>query len=109
MSSLADIRGRFELLSPTLDERGRRLLAATETKLLGCGGISALSRITGLRRHSIAAGMEELTSGDIVPPGRIRRSGGGRKRKCEVMASLVGDLEALVEPDARGDPGSPLR
>jgi hypothetical protein len=109
MSSLADIRARFELLSPTLDERGRRLLAATEAKLFGYGGISALSRITGLRRHSIAAGMKELTSGDILPPGRIRRSGGGRKRKCDVMASLVGDLEALVEPDARGDPESPLR
>jgi hypothetical protein len=44
MSSLADICARFELLSPTLDERGRRLLAATEAKLLGYGGVSALSR-----------------------------------------------------------------
>jgi hypothetical protein len=85
------------------------LLAATEAKLLGYGGVSALSRITGLRRHSIAAGIEELTFGDMLPPGKVRRSGGGRKRKCDSMVSLVGDLEAMVEPDTRGDPESPLR
>lgn len=109
MSSLADIRARFELLLPTLDERGRRLLAASEAKLFGYGGVSALSRITGLRRHSIAAGIEELTSGDVLPPGRIRKPGGGRKRKRDGMASLVDALEEMVEPDARGDPESPLR
>jgi hypothetical protein len=109
MSSLTDIRDRFNLLSPAPDERGRRLLAATEAKLLGYSGVSALSRITGLCRHSIPAGIEELTFGDMLPAGRVRRSGGERKRKCDSIVSLMDDLEAMVELDTRGDPESPLR
>lgn len=105
----ADIRRRYNLLALTLDERGRRMLAAAEAKLLGYGGVSALSRITGLSRNSIAAGISDLDSGEMLPPGRIRKPGGGRKRKREQLTSLVEDVEALVEPDSRGDPESPLR
>ena len=100
---------RYALIEPTLDGRGRRLWAAAEAKVLGYGGVSALSRITGLARGSVAAGMAELASGDPLPPGRIRRPGGGRKRKRNQLSSLVEAVEALVEPDARGDPESPLR
>jgi hypothetical protein len=104
-----EIRARYALLAPELDERGRRMLAATEAKVLGYGGVSALSRITGLPRNSIAAGVADLESGAAIAPGRIRRQGGGRKRKRDQLASLVDAVEALVEPDARGDPESPLR
>lgn len=104
-----DICQRYHLLWASLDERGRRLFAATEAKVIGYGGISALSKITGLPRSSIARGISELSSEPRLESGRIRRSGAGRKRKSEVLPSLVSDLEALVEPDVRGDPQSPLR
>jgi len=104
-----DIRTRYALLAPELDERGRRMLAATEAKVLGYGGVTALSKITGLPRDSIAAGIADLESGVALPKGRIRKPGGGRKRKRDQLASLVETVEALVEPDARGDPESPLR
>ena len=40
---------------------------------------------------------------------RIRRPGGGRKRTVTKDATLLHDLEQLVEPLSRGDPESPLR
>jgi hypothetical protein len=103
------IAQRYALLSPALDERGRRLLAAAEAKLLGYGGVSALSRVTGLARNSISSGIKELESGELLPSGRIRKPGAGRKRKRDAFPSLVEDLEGLIEPDVRGDPESPLR
>jgi len=109
MDRYDDIRVRYSLLAPTLDERGRRMLVATEAKVLGYGGVSALARITGLPRNSIAAGIADLDTGAKLPPGRVRKPGGGRKRKRERLFSLVEAVEALIEPDARGDPESPLR
>ena len=109
MDQYDDIRTRYALLAPTLDERGRRLLAATEAKMLGYGGVSTLNRITGLSRQSISLGIKDLDSGETLPPGRTRKPGGGRKKKLDQMASLVEEIEKLVEPDSRGDPESPLR
>ena len=39
----------------------------------------------------------------------MRRVGGGRKPLIETDPGLLTDLNALIEPDARGDPMSPLR
>ena len=44
-----------------------------------------------------------------MPVNRVRRYGGGRKRLVETDARLLDDLLALVSPDERGDPMSPLR
>ena len=40
--------------------------------------------------------------------GAVRKAGGGRKRTVEQDATLVRDLERLIEPLSRGDPESPL-
>jgi hypothetical protein len=62
------------------DERSRGLLVGFLAEQHGRGGISLLSRITGLDRNTIARGRRELHS-DVTPPsGRIRHRGGGRKR-----------------------------
>jgi len=76
---------------------------------LGWGGISAVSRATGLSRKAISHGIQELREEDGVAEGRIRRIGGGRKKTVSKDASLQEDLERLVEPVTRGDPESPLR
>ena len=109
MLKLDDVRKRFLYLSPTLDERGLRLFAAVEAKALGYGGVSALSRIAGLTRKTIIAGIAELDVPQKLEPGRVRRQGAGRKEKRQQLPKLVSALEALVEPDSRGDPESPLR
>jgi len=62
------------------DERSRRLLAGFLAEQYGHGGISLLSRITGLDRNTIARGVRELHGEQPLPSGRIRRRGGGRKR-----------------------------
>lgn len=104
------IKARFARVAGTLDERARRVVAASEALAIGWGGITAVSRATGLSRKVIQLGIKELTG--AVPsaaPGRIRRSGGGRKKTAETDQSVRIDLERRVEPTTRGDPESPLR
>ena len=109
MLDVALIRERFEALSPHLDERGRRLFAATEAAAAGYGGIAAVSRITGIAASTIGRGLNELAAPTRLGPGRIRRSGGGRKALVVTDRKVLDDLNGLVEPEARGDPMSPLR
>jgi len=116
MADVGSIRSKFAALDPVLDERSRRIWAATEAKALGWGGVSLVATATGIARNTIHAGVKELSrSGrgakrDAAPTvGRIRRMGGGRKRLTETVPQLREALEALVEPATRGDPMSPLR
>jgi transposase len=103
------IKQRYELVSGNLTERSRRLLAASEALVIGRGGISAVSRATGLSRQVISDGIKELQDEERANDGRIRRKGGGRKKTVSKDSSLQEDLERLVEPVTRGDPESPLR
>ena len=103
------IQQRFARLEPFLNERLRRLYAATEALALGYGGISAVARATGVSRRAIANGLKELAAPDAATATRIRRPGGGRKRTVNKDATLLTVLEQLVEPLSRGDPESPLR
>lgn len=103
------IKRRFELVSGELNERTRRLVAASEAVAMGWGGISAVSRATGISRKAISHGIKELQERGGGSTGRIRRKGGGRKQTVSKDASLREDLERLVEPVTRGDPESPLR
>jgi transposase len=109
MKEEAAITQRFELVSGELTERSRRLVAASEAVALGWGGISAVSRATGLSRKAISHGIQELQERREPGEGRTRRRGGGRKTTVSKDASLQEDLERLVEPMTRGDPESPLR
>jgi transposase len=103
------IKQRFELLVGELNERTRRLLAASEAMLIGWGGIAAVSRATGLSRKAITQGIKQLQDGAKISAGRMRRPGGGRKKTVTKDLKLGEDLERLVEPLTRGDPESPLR
>ena len=100
---------RFAQLAPTFNERSLRLFAAAEATALGYGGVSRVSRITGVSRPTIEKGQRELRGPCVLSSERIRRSGGGRKKTCDVDTSLLSALEKLVEPLSRGDPMSPLR
>jgi hypothetical protein len=101
---------RFEVLMPHLNERQRRLLLATEARLLGHGGVRVVARVAGVSETTVRAGVFELEEGEEpFPEGRVRRGGGGRKGAAALDAGLVPALLALVEPDERGDPESPLR
>jgi transposase len=108
------ISEKYELLKPFLDEQKKRLFVAAEAISLGAGGISIVSRATGINRETISKGCKELESGTIegietsVPNGNIRAPGGGRKKSVDKDPALLSDLENLIEPTTRGDPESPL-
>ena len=72
MLDVALIRERFEALSPHLDERGRRLFAASEAAAAGYGGIAAVSRITGIAASAIGRGLKDLAALTRLAPGRVR-------------------------------------
>jgi hypothetical protein len=105
----AAIREKCRALASRFDEHTRRIWAATEARTLGYGGISLVARATGISRRAILVGLHEISSGTLLPEGRIRRPGGGRKSNVEHQPKLPEQLETLVEPLTRGDPESPLR
>lgn len=109
MGSLAELTAKFQSVWPLLDERTRRLMAASEAMALGYGGVSLVHRACGLSRNAIANGIREIEEGPAAGEGRIRRPGAGRKPVTAVDPHLVETLEALIEDQTRGDPESPLR
>lgn len=109
MDTEANIRQRYELLAPSLNERQRRLWAAAEAEALGRGGVSLVARATGLTRKRINNGRRDLHAEEPLEPGRVRRKGGGGKPAEVRDPTLWEDLERLVEPTAAGDPEHPLR
>jgi hypothetical protein len=109
MDPLPELVQKFELLWPLLDERTRRIMAASEAMNLGFGGVSAVHRASGLSRRAIAKGIIELQERAMPPAGRVRRPGAGRKPITVSDPLLLEALEAMIDSQTRGDPQSPLR
>ncbi len=108
MEAEAGVASRYTALVPHLNERQRRLWAGAEARALGRGGVSLVARATGVSRQTLHNALKELDSPPLTG-GRVRRAGGGRKRLRERDPELEAALDALVDPDTRGDPMSPLR
>ena len=102
------LAAKFAAILPHLDERQRRLSLGADARMLGHGGIRLVARAAGVREATVSLGVAELEAGE-QPLGRVRRPGGGRKRAADVDPGLRPALLALVEPQERGDPMSPLR
>jgi hypothetical protein len=98
----------FGEIFPHLDERQRRLVMGAQARALGHGGIRFVARAAGVREATVSLGAGELAWGAEVL-GRARRPGGGARRLADKDPGLVPALLALVEPEERGDPVSPLR
>jgi hypothetical protein len=107
--NLDDIRSRWQLAAPVLDERGRRLFAANEALALGFGGVTATALATGIAWSTINRGIDELQSARNDIDRRVRRPGGGRKSAVAHQPGLPAALEGVIEAAIRGDPCSPLR
>ena len=103
---------------PYMNEKLRRLWAASEAATLGKGGVRTVSFATGLSPKTIRSGIKELQTPwaqlsqitkNSDSPTRIRKIGGGRKKVSETDSTLIQDWEKLIAPATRGDPQSPLR
>src|SRR6266511_5081403 len=88
------LRRKFASVWPMLDERTRRLMAASEALVLP---------------YAIAKGIREIQSGAALEAGRVRHRGAGRKPITVHDPQLLVALYRLIEPDTLGDPQSPLR
>jgi hypothetical protein len=108
MIDIASIKARFEALEPILDERGRRLFAASEARAAGHGGVAAVSQATGIARSTIDRGLVDLRSGAVMSSTRVRRRGGGGKPSTETQPGLLEALNELVQSSIRGDPEAAL-
>jgi hypothetical protein len=111
---VAIVQRKFQMLSPSMNERMVRLWSGAEAKLIGWGGVTIVSRATGIAHTTIRRGIRELDQQAEQPPAsaspaRIRRPGGGRKKITRSDPELLAALESLVDPLTRGDPESPLR
>lgn len=113
MKTEADLRIQYDFLTPTMNERMRREWAASEALAIGSGGNAMVARATGIAPSTIVRGIRELraraASGAVpLDSSRVRRPGAGRPKKTEQDPSLLGDLQAMIQPMERGDPESPL-
>jgi len=111
-NSAKNVKVKFMQLGPSLNEKERRLWAASEAMAIGPKGVRIVAKETGLARSTIYRGIEELknmSNGSESVPGRVRRPGAGRKRTVDKDPGLVADLDSLINPLTRGDPESPLR
>ena len=102
------LRDKYLTIYPELDERGRRRWAAMEARSLGWGGVAAVALATGLSDRTVRNGILEINQPDELGD-RQRRPGAGRRSRESEQPGILEALDALVEPDSRGDPISPLR
>jgi hypothetical protein len=108
------IARKYNALCNGMDERMRRLWAATEAREIGYGGASVVCRATGLDPKTIHRGSLDLKEQEVNPPSavtqrHIRQKGGGRKAIRAKDPTLLSDLDSLIEPTVRGDPMSGIR
>lgn len=108
MLTVDEIGARFVKIRPYLDERQRRLWLGVEAQVLGVGGVALVARATGADVKTVRRGKSEVESG-VEPDGRVRGPGAGRPSVVDTDAGVLPALEALVDPETRGDPCSPLR
>ena len=98
------VQRRITTLWPSLNERQRRLLLGVEARELGWGGVSTVAAAMGVSRSTVTNAVAELELPTQLPEGRSRRAGGGRKSAVENDPGLLAAVDALVDPQTRGDP-----
>jgi hypothetical protein len=108
MDNQSKLTEKLSAVLPYLNERQQRLLLAVEARSLGYGGVTQVSRASGVSRPTIYRGLRELLV-ESEEVQMVRLPGGGRKRIEEIDPTILDDLDQLIDPDTRGDPMSPLR
>jgi transposase len=98
----------FEVMSPLLDERQRRLFVGATAEMLGRGGQARVTEASGMSRSTVISGMKEIADGPS-PSDRVRAPGAGPKALVDTQPGLLEALDELVHPDTRGNPMSLLR
>ncbi len=109
MDMIAIIREKYVSISGELNERSRRIWAASEANALGHGGVTKVHKATKISRSTIHLGMKEISQGSVDVLLGIRKPGAGRKSMESKDAGLLKEIEALADVNSIGDPENPLR
>jgi transposase len=88
----------------SLSEKDRRRYAAIEAAKLSRGGISYIARVLQCDRHTIRQGLEELDDSEALDQSRIRRPGGGRKPREEIIPELERAFLQVLQDHTAGSP-----
>ena len=94
-----------------LTESQKRWFAAVKSREIGYGGVSIVSRATGLSRTTITRGSKEIKKLNEVElePLRVRQPGGGRKASVEQDNTLTDSIERILSETTAGDPMSLIK
>ncbi len=94
----------FDTMPGVLDERQRRLLAASIAKGYGHGGIKLVSGFSGMDIRTIRSGIHEIDTGELSPSEKIRKSGAGRPSVKQQEPELLNRIKEILENNTYGDP-----
>jgi transposase len=108
-AKIDEIKTKYELISPHLNERSKRLFAASEALALGYKGITLVSKATGLSRPTITTGCKELELKQELEVEKTRHKGGGRKTIEEKYPDIMDALAQMIDSTTFGDPEKPLQ
>jgi hypothetical protein len=102
------LQKKYNTILPHLSEKQKRIYLSAESEYLGYGGISKVSRISGISRVTITKGINDIKNNDIISINKSRKKGGGRKKQIEKYPNIWAEILKLIEPYTRGEPESPL-
>jgi hypothetical protein len=106
------LKAKYGKVLPLLNEKQKRMLLAAEAESMGRGGLQKVSKLSGISRVTLNVGMQEISLPAMASNSsiseRIRKQGGGRKKKTALDTNLVKAVEDIVTPHTIGDPIKPL-
>lgn len=109
MDTIESIREKYASISGELNERSRRIWAASEANSLGYGGATKVHQATGISRSTIHIGMKEISQGLSGTLSGVRNKGAGRKSLESKNTELLKEIEAIADVNSIGNPENPLR
>ena len=87
----------YSIMLPKFNEKQRRQYLAIEALRIGYGGITTVSKDSGVSRVTITAGIKEIRAG-ISDEGRIRKKGAGRKKTTSLQPKIIAAIELEANP-----------
>lgn len=99
-----EVENQMKSFYESLSEKEKRRYAALEASKLGHGGQRYICTLLGCSPTTLRVGREEMLHGSNVPKGRIRRSGGGKKRIMEKVENIDEIFLEIVKDHTAGSP-----
>lgn len=108
MSEETTLKSKYGSILPLLTEKQRRIYLSIEAEYFGYGGVTKVSKLSGVSRVVITKGKKELktTKKELIESSR--KKGGGRKKVVDKHPEIKAELKNIIEPHTRGEPESPL-